>query len=205
MFVSSQQVFPAKAGIQRFGWVRKNIPPRKRMGWIPVFAGMAWLGLSSVAFAQALVYPTPGTEKPAAAAPSAAKSTTPSLTSAAAASASAEAAKLAEADAPGYQIAVLLATNKVTARSTQIEAALGTTVRFGNLEMIAKRCQTEAPPARADQGALIDVWELKPSERPQEVFHGWMFAGSPSLSALQHPVYDITLLRCDRKLTAPDS
>lgn len=180
---------------------------RKPEGRTLAFAGMTCLGFASAACAQALVYPTPVTEQSTApqASVTAPGPNAPSLTSAAAASASAEAAKPADANAPGYQVAVLLATNKVTARSTQIEAALGTTVRFGNLEMIAKRCQTEAPPARPDQGALLDVWELKPSERPQEVFHGWMFAGSPSLSALQHPVYDITLLRCDRKLTSPDS
>ncbi len=172
---------------------------------ILIAACAALLCAPAIVSAQALVYPAPATEKPAVAGAATAQPNAQSQTTAATASASAEAVKNPETDAPGVQVAMLLATNKVTARSTKIEAALGTTVRFGNLEIIAKRCQTQTPPARADQGALLDVWELKPSERPQQIFYGWMFAASPSLSALQHPVYDITLLHCDRKNQAPDS
>ena len=46
---------------------------------------------------------------------------------------------------------------------------------------------------------------LEGGERPQmvqirsdkiTVFSGWMFASSPAVSALEHPVYDVTLLAC---------
>ncbi len=187
------RVIPAKAGIQP-----NRMRRSQRRAWIPAFAGMTVVGLPLLVFAQALVYPTPHSETPAAA-PAQVTPAGPSLSTAATASASAEAAKPASDEESGIQIAVLLGTNKVTARSVKIEAALGTTVRFGNLEIVTKRCQTTQPPARADQGALLDVWELKPAERPAQIFNGWMFAGTPSLSALQHPVYDLTLLRCERK------
>jgi hypothetical protein len=86
--------------------------------------------------------------------------------------------------------------NKVTARISTVEALLGTVMRFGNLEIIAKRCWKAPPEDQPENAALFDIWELKSGEEPQKIFSGWMFSSSPALSALEHPVYDITVLAC---------
>ncbi|MBV8939626.1 MAG: DUF2155 domain-containing protein [Alphaproteobacteria bacterium] len=89
----------------------------------------------------------------------------------------------------------LLGLNKVTARSAVLEAPLGTVMRMGNIEIIARRCWQAPPDAPPENAALLEVRELKP-EGPVPLFSGWMFSSSPGLSSLEHPVYDVTVLAC---------
>ena len=89
--------------------------------------------------------------------------------------------------------------NKVTARVSTIDAPLGVVMRFGNLEIIARRCWKAAPEDRPENAALLEIRELRPGEGPVTVFSGWMFSSSPALSTLEHPVYDLTVLGCEYK------
>ncbi len=99
--------------------------------------------------------------------------------------------------APTFNAIRLRGLNKVTARNSMLEAPLGTIMRFGNLEIIARKCWQAPPEDRPETAALLEIRELKPGEgAPHTVFLGWMFASSPALSALEHPVYDITVLNC---------
>jgi len=86
--------------------------------------------------------------------------------------------------------------NKVTARISMLEGALGTVLRFGNLEIIPRRCWKAPPEERPENAALLEIWENRPDEGPQRIFSGWMFSSSPALSSLEHPVYDITVIAC---------
>lgn len=96
-----------------------------------------------------------------------------------------------------YNTARLQGLNKTTARVTEILAPVGTVARFGNLEILARSCWKSASDERDENAALLEVWELKPKEQPAQIFSGWMFASSPALSALEHPVYDITVQGCE--------
>lgn len=98
-----------------------------------------------------------------------------------------------------YDVAVLQGLNKVTARISQLEAPVGTSVRFGNLEVIVQRCAKSAPNERPENAALLEIFDRKPDEAAVVAYHGWMFSSSPSLSGLEHPVYDITVLECSRR------
>lgn len=89
--------------------------------------------------------------------------------------------------------------NKVTARVSTLEGPLGTSLRFGNLEIIARRCWKAPPEERPENAALLEIRELKSDEAPQTVFTGWMFSSSPGLSALEHPVYDVTVISCEHR------
>lgn len=91
----------------------------------------------------------------------------------------------------------LTGLNKTTARSSTLEAPLGTVVRFGNLEIIAHRCWQAPPGERPENAALLEIRELKSDDAPKSVFQGWMFSSSPSLSSLEHPVYDIAVQACE--------
>lgn len=97
-----------------------------------------------------------------------------------------------------YNTILLQGLNKVTARISSLKAPIGTVVRFGNLEIIARACWQSPPEARPENAALMEVWELKPGEQPARIFAGWMFSSSPALSALEHPVYDLTVIRCEK-------
>ncbi len=123
----------------------------------------------------------------------------------------ADAAAPVESEAPAvpktelFRSAKLRALNKVTARYGSVTAPLGMLVRFGNLEIIAQRCQTdEVVQGVRQQSALVDIWELKPNEKPARVFHGWLFADSPSLSSMNHAVYDVGLDQCMESETPPE-
>lgn len=50
---------------------------------------------------------------------------------------------------------------------------------------------------KPESAAFLQIWEKKPAdEKPKWVFSGWMFASNPSLSAMDHPVYDVWVINC---------
>jgi len=91
---------------------------------------------------------------------------------------------------------VLRAMDKITARVSTITVPVGSTVNFGSLQITAKACDKHPPEETPEASAFLDVVEEKPGEAPQSRFQGWMFASSPALSALEHPVYDLWVLDC---------
>lgn len=93
----------------------------------------------------------------------------------------------------------------MTARVSKIEAPVGQTVRFGNLEIIARTCDKRPPEEPPESAAFLDIWEVRPGEAAISVFRGWMFASSPAVSALEHPVYDVWVLDCKTADSAASS
>lgn len=108
----------------------------------------------------------------------------------------------APAVADPYDVAVLQGLDKVTARVSTIEAPVGDTVRFGALEIIARSCDKRPPEETPESTAFLDIWEVRPGEAAVSLFRGWMFASSPALSAMEHPVYDVWLLDCKTPASA---
>jgi hypothetical protein len=102
-------------------------------------------------------------------------------------------------DAITYNYAVLRLLNKVTARTETMEVPVGTVARFGNLEIVVLSCAASPPDQHPDDAVLMDVRELRPGESPRRVFVGWMFSASPSISSIEHPVYDITVIKCHQQ------
>ena len=100
------------------------------------------------------------------------------------------------AAAAPYDIAVLQGMDKVTARVSTIEAPVGEVVKFGALEIIARNCDKRPPEETPESAAFLDIWEVHQGEAAVSLFRGWMFASSPALSAMEHPVYDVWVLDC---------
>lgn len=94
------------------------------------------------------------------------------------------------------EIAVLQGLDKVTARISTVRAMIGERVRFGSLEIVARVCQKRPPEEPPESAAFLEIDDVKPGEAPQRIFSGWMFASSPALSALEHPVYDVWVVDC---------
>ena len=92
---------------------------------------------------------------------------------------------------------ILQGLDKVTARVYTIRAPIGDLIRFGTLEIIARHCDKRPPEETPESTAFLDIWEVRPGEPTASVFRGWMFASSPALSALEHPVYDVWVLDCE--------
>ena len=91
---------------------------------------------------------------------------------------------------------VLQGLDKVTARVSTLETGVGMTARFGTLEIIARTCDKRPPTEPPESAAFLDIWEVREGEAAVSLFRGWMFASSPALNGLEHPVYDVWVVDC---------
>jgi hypothetical protein len=93
-------------------------------------------------------------------------------------------------------VALLQGLDKITARVSKFEAPVGTAVRFGTLLIRVRDCEKNPPEETPESAAFLEIDEVRPGEVNLRRFSGWMFASSPALSALEHPVYDVNVLDC---------
>ncbi|MEZ5670063.1 MAG: DUF2155 domain-containing protein [Alphaproteobacteria bacterium] len=93
--------------------------------------------------------------------------------------------------------AVLGALDKVTARVSEITVPVGDRAEFFRLSIDVYSCQERVVAQRPESAAFLVITETPIEGEPARVFNGWMFASSPSVSAMDHPVYDVWLVRCD--------
>jgi len=96
-------------------------------------------------------------------------------------------------------VAVLRALDKITARVEQLEVPVNQPLKFGTIMITVRACRVTPPEETPEAAAFIEVDEFKPAQDGTPIFHGWMFASSPALSAMEHPVYDIWLTGCEEK------
>ncbi|MGH6988346.1 MAG: DUF2155 domain-containing protein [Stellaceae bacterium] len=105
-------------------------------------------------------------------------------------------------------IAVLQGLDKTTARIATIDAPVNQQVRYGNLLITARACVKNPPMEAPENSAFLQIDELPPDAgadaKATQIFSGWMFSSSPALSALENPVYDISVLEC-KDVPAPGS
>ena len=92
--------------------------------------------------------------------------------------------------------AVMQGLDKITARVSKFEAPIGETVRFGSFEIVVRACQKTPPEEPPESTAFLEITDVRPDEPARVVFKGWMFASSPALSAVEHPVYDVWVTGC---------
>ena len=97
---------------------------------------------------------------------------------------------------PGKPVAELQGLDKVTARTQRFYAPVGETTRFGTLEVAVGDCLVNTPDAPPESVAYLTIVDHKPGQAAEKLFAGWMFASTPSLSALDHGVYDVRILSC---------
>ena len=57
-------------------------------------------------------------------------------------------------------------------------------------------CLVNVPEAPPESVAYLTIVDNKPGQAAEKLFAGWMFASTPSLSALDHGVYDVRVLSC---------
>lgn len=99
-------------------------------------------------------------------------------------------------DGPGKRVAELLGLDKVTARTQRFYAPVGESTRFGTLAITVGDCLVNVPEAPPESVAYLTIVDNKPGQAAEKLFAGWMFASTPSLSALDHGVYDVRVLSC---------
>lgn len=98
------------------------------------------------------------------------------------------------------QVASFTGLDKITGRITEFDVWINETVRFGALQITPRACrqQTDGDAAASASRVIsfIEVDEITLQAEIQRVFNGWMFAESPGLNAVEHPVYDFWLTGC---------
>lgn len=102
----------------------------------------------------------------------------------------------AAADMEDRRSGVLQALDKITARVSRLELAVGDRTAFGALRILLRACREAPPLDPPEAAAFLEIVEVKPDEGEVALFSGWMFASSPALSALEHAVYDISVIGC---------
>jgi hypothetical protein len=105
-------------------------------------------------------------------------------------------------------VAILQALDKVTTETMRFEAPVGQPIRYKTLVFTVRACETTTPDEDAPDSIAYVTVDTQPKALPgrvappgRQVYKGWMYANSPGLNPLQHPVYDAWLIAC--KTSAP--
>ena len=117
--------------------------------------------------------------------------------SAAAISALLVGASSARADHIKNDTAVYSGLDKITGRIISFKAKMGETVQFGSLQVTSRACYTRPAKEAPQTDSFLEVDEVSSKKEFKRIFSGWMFASSPGLHGLEHPIYDIWLTGCE--------
>jgi len=99
------------------------------------------------------------------------------------------------------RLAVFAGLDKITGRITSFDVAIGETAQFGALQVTPRVCYTRPATETQNTTAFAEVNEVTLKGEAKRIFTGWMFAASPGLHAVEHPIYDVWLIGC--KAPAP--
>ncbi|MGA0562460.1 DUF2155 domain-containing protein [Ancylobacter sp. VNQ12] len=97
--------------------------------------------------------------------------------------------------------AVFSGLDKITGRIISFDVAINETVQFGALRITPRACYTRPSTETKNTTGFVEVHEIALDGKVQPLFGGWMFASSPGLHGVEHPIYDVWLTDC--KQTAP--
>lgn len=93
--------------------------------------------------------------------------------------------------------------DKITGRITSFDVYIGETVQFGALQVTPRVCYTRDETEAQRVDAFVEVEEITLDRKIRRIFNGWMFADSPGLNAVEHPIYDVWLKACKLKSDVP--
>jgi hypothetical protein len=92
--------------------------------------------------------------------------------------------------------------DKITGRIINFDVAIGETVQFGALQVTPRICYTRPPTETPNTDAFVEVDEVTLQGEVKRIFTGWVFAASPGLHAVEHPIYDVWLTDCKSPVVA---
>jgi hypothetical protein len=92
--------------------------------------------------------------------------------------------------------AVFEGLDKITGRTTTFDVAINETVQFGALQVTPRVCYSRPPTETPQTDSFVEIDEVTLEGKIRRIFTGWMFAASPGLHAVEHPIYDVWLTDC---------
>ena len=93
-------------------------------------------------------------------------------------------------------MARMQAMDKITGRVSEIDVPVNGEAKFGSFSIVVRRCVTRSPEETPENTAFVDVVDNYNTDDPVNIFKGWMFSSTPALNAVEHPIYDVWLLKC---------
>ncbi|APO74389.1 hypothetical protein AM571_CH01557 [Rhizobium etli 8C-3] len=111
-----------------------------------------------------------------------------------------QAASAARIDNP---VAVFSGLDKITGRITTFDVYVNETVQFGALQVTPKACYSRDQAEAQKIDGFVEVDEITLDRKIRRIFTGWMFADSPGLNAVEHPIYDVWLKDCKAQSEVP--
>lgn len=100
-------------------------------------------------------------------------------------------------------VAVFSGIDKITGRITTFDVYIGETVQFGALQVTPRVCYNRDDTEAQKTTTFVEVDEITLDRKIRRIFTGWMFADSPGLNAVEHPVYDVWLQSCKASSDLP--
>ena len=95
-----------------------------------------------------------------------------------------------------HPVLELRALDKITGRASVVLAPLGVPVKFETLTIVARSCYSTPASETPETSAFLQIDDHRPDQAERRVFSGWMYASSPGLNAMQHPLYDVWAISC---------
>ena len=105
-------------------------------------------------------------------------------------------APMAFADRIAHPTAVFAGLDKITGRIISFDVAIDETVQFGSLQITPRACYTRPATEAPLTTGFVEADEITAGNEVKKLFAGWMFAASPGLHGIEHPVYDAWLTDC---------
>ncbi len=94
------------------------------------------------------------------------------------------------------RVAEFSGIDKITGRIITFDVYIDETVQFGALQVTPRVCYSRPVTQNPKTTSFLEVDEITLDRKIRRIFTGWMFADSPGLNAIEHPVYDIWLKNC---------
>ena len=102
-------------------------------------------------------------------------------------------------------VGIFQGLDKITARIKTFKIKVGVSKKFGILDINLRKCVYSKPLDEPESIAFIKVLDLSDkysvTKDKLSIFEGWIFASSPALNAMEHPVYDVSLISCKKDKT----
>lgn len=96
----------------------------------------------------------------------------------------------------GPMTLMLRGLDKITGRPTDITAPIGKPVKFATLTITVRYCYSTPPSETPETSAFLQVEDHRPAQPVRRIFSGWMYASSPGLNGMEHPLYDVWVINC---------
>lgn len=92
--------------------------------------------------------------------------------------------------------AKMQAMDKITGRVSVINVPINGVINFGSLSILVRKCKTRPVEETPENFAFVDITDKNFKGEEVNIFKGWMLSSSPATHAVEHPIYDVWLLKC---------